>query len=1289
MATVAKTLGFVWRCPSARGRLVIGCLAGGAEGLTLAAFSYLLATSLSVLAHAGNLDRVANARISGGFVALGVFAFVTEALKTWGLESAAEQAHVRLRVEWLQAWLRQDAAYLDVHDMAGVATTITTQADRYRQAVGKRLGTGLQLLVATLSTMAFAIYSNWPTALVVLAAAPLAWAASYYATVVGRKVAVIRGSAYSEAGSIAYATVSAIRTVLSLNALPQLILDYQAATQKAFERCTAFLVETGLSNGLSFASPLVLNAILTLFGTYLVYTEIAATGCDPSGSVGAPCVNTGPAIMGAFLAMFFSATSAARLGWAWESFDGARVVVAQVLEVQNRVAGAKEERFYHDEGSGHGYPLDGVEESAPRKLKAILPRFDIDSATPGGLRPSKIAGQVSFKNVHFAYATRPGNPVLKGMDLQIEAGQSVGFCGPSGQGKSTIVSLIERFYDPMQGSIELDGINLKDINVSYLRSRIGLVGQEPTLFATTIADNIRFGNLSADDEQIVAAAKMANAHGFILSFPDAYETYVGDKGIQLSGGQKQRIALARVLVANPSLLLLDEATSALDNESERIVQAALDKAINELKPTTVMIAHRLSTIRNCDVIVFIDDGRVVEKGTHEELMAKPNGSYRNLVEKQQRPVNGGSLVSTAAGSKRESKESGSTTVHLSFRDVDFAYPTRPERTILRSFSLNIHQGETLALCGPSGQGKSTLVALIERFYDPINGSVAYFGCNVRELNLQWYRDAVGYVGQEPTLFGDTIANNIAFGLPGASREQIVEAARQAHALDFIDAFPDGFDTLIGEGGTGLSGGQKQRIAIARALIKKPKLLLLDEATSALDTESERIVQETLTELMTLSEVTTIVIAHRLGTIRDADRIAYIANGRVEEIGSHDDLMAKPNGQYRRLVEGHKDEATLNDAKGKRRRSSMSYFEMEDLDADWKPIMVEDETGAFSARRARQMASPDAGYLSAGALGALTVGSVYAVWGLLYALAQELLFTVVPPCYDCQATLDTLSAELRQKSFFLGLYWVLASMAAVVGFILTFWGFGLASERLNKRLRDQAFATLVRQEVGFFDRNSVGALASELQEDAARIQAFSGEPVRTLLIAVSSFASAQLVGLVFMWPFALLGLALVPLLYAGTSIKTGKLDYKPKKSTTPPMSPSGILVETLVNVRTVAALTLEKHRCQSYEQSLEETKATGFVMTGLVSGTGELADYWVRAALYYWAGYLLFTYPDQFTFFDFLVANAMLLLGVMGLGAALVGVSDRSQLEQSARRIFYLLDRQSAIDPLSKAGKKLD
>jgi len=245
----------------------------------------------------------------------------------------------------------------------------------------------------------------------------------------------------------------------------------------------------------------------------------------------------------------------------------------------------------------------------------------IDSHSDAGKKPEKVTGSIELKDVHFSYPSRPDTKVMDGYSLTVDAGTTVALVGASGSGKSTAIQLVERFYDPESGSVTLDGIDLKELNVKWLRDQIGLVGQEPVLFAGTIADNIAYALPGATRAQIEAAAKSANAHDFITEFELGYETDVGDKGSQLSGGQKQRVAIARAIIKDPKILLLDEATSALDTESERIVQAALDGLVSKTRRTTIVVAHRLSTIRNADKIAVVDAGRIVEQGTFDELMA--------------------------------------------------------------------------------------------------------------------------------------------------------------------------------------------------------------------------------------------------------------------------------------------------------------------------------------------------------------------------------------------------------------------------------------------------------------------------------------------------------------------------------------------------------------------------------------------------------------------------------------------------------------------------------------------
>jgi ATP-binding cassette subfamily B (MDR/TAP) protein 1 len=278
------------------------------------------------------------------------------------------------------------------------------------------------------------------------------------------------------------------------------------------------------------------------------------------------------------------------------------------------------------------FPDLGKGAAAVQRVFAIIDRTPpIDSSDPSGDKPDPITGQLELRAVSFAYPSRPDSIVFKSFSLTIAPGTSLALVGQSGSGKSSVVGLIERFYDPVAGAVLLDGRDIKSLNLKWLRAHIGLVNQEPVLFSASVLDNIKYGNERATLEEVRAAARVANALDFVDKLPERFDTRVGEGGIQLSGGQKQRVAIARAVLKDPRILLLDEATSALDAESERLVQAALDAIM--VGRTTLVVAHRLSTIRNADRIAVVHQGRIVEMGAHDELMAAA-GSYSRLVRHQ-------------------------------------------------------------------------------------------------------------------------------------------------------------------------------------------------------------------------------------------------------------------------------------------------------------------------------------------------------------------------------------------------------------------------------------------------------------------------------------------------------------------------------------------------------------------------------------------------------------------------------------------------------------------------------
>ena len=270
-----------------------------------------------------------------------------------------------------------------------------------------------------------------------------------------------------------------------------------------------------------------------------------------------------------------------------------------------------------------------------RELLEEQPEFTLAAAGPAAAPSTELPalrGEVEFCDVHFRYASRPEVEVLKGISFTAKPGEKIALVGPSGSGKSTIISLILRFYDPHPGEIRVDGQPAAGYPLAWLRNQMSIVPQEALLFGGTIFENIAYGRPDATEAEVLEAARQAHAYEFITAFPEGFKTMVGERGVKLSGGQRQRVAIARAILKDPAILILDEATSSLDSESERLVQLALDRLMENR--TTFMIAHRLATVRRADRILVIQAGLLVESGTHDELFQQPNGLYRHLAELQ-------------------------------------------------------------------------------------------------------------------------------------------------------------------------------------------------------------------------------------------------------------------------------------------------------------------------------------------------------------------------------------------------------------------------------------------------------------------------------------------------------------------------------------------------------------------------------------------------------------------------------------------------------------------------------
>ncbi|KAL9304777.1 unnamed protein product [Arabidopsis thaliana] len=1145
-----------------------------------------------------------------------------------------ERQAARIRSTYLKTILRQDIGFFDVETNTGeVVGRMSGDTVLIQDAMGEKVGKFIQLVSTFVGGFVLAFIKGWLLTLVMLTSIPLlAMAGAAMALIVTR--ASSRGqAAYAKAATVVEQTIGSIRTVASFTGEKQAINSYKKFITSAYKSSIQQGFSTGLGLGVMFFVFFSSYALAIWFGGKMILEK----------------GYTGGAVINVIIIVVAGSMSLGQTSPCVTAFAAGQAAAYKMFETIKR--------------------------------KPLIDAYDVNGKVLEDIR-----GDIELKDVHFSYPARPDEEIFDGFSLFIPSGATAALVGESGSGKSTVISLIERFYDPKSGAVLIDGVNLKEFQLKWIRSKIGLVSQEPVLFSSSIMENIAYGKENATVEEIKAATELANAAKFIDKLPQGLDTMVGEHGTQLSGGQKQRIAIARAILKDPRILLLDEATSALDAESERVVQEALDRVM--VNRTTVIVAHRLSTVRNADMIAVIHRGKMVEKGSHSELLKVSEGAYSQLIRLQeinkdvktselssgssfrnsnlkksmegtssvgnssrhhslnvlglttgldlgshsqragqdetgtasQEPlpkvsltriaalnkpeipvlllgtvaaaingaifplfgilisrvieaffkpahelkrdsrfwaiifvalgvtslivsptqmylfaVAGGKLIrrirsmcfekavhmevawfdepqnssgtmgarlsadatliralvgdalslavqnvaSAASGliiaftaswelaliilvmlpligingfvqvkfmkgfsadakskyeeasqvandavgsirtvasfcaeekvmqmykkqcegpikdgikqgfisglgfgfsffilfcvyatsfyagarlvedgkttfnnvfqvffaltmaaigisqsstfapdsskakvaaasifaiidrkSKIDSSDETGTVVEnvkgdIELRHLSFTYPARPDIQIFRDLCLTIRAGKTVALVGESGSGKSTVISLLQRFYDPDSGHITLDGVELKKLQLKWLRQQMGLVGQEPVLFNDTIRANIAYGKgseEAATESEIIAAAELANAHKFISSIQQGYDTVVGERGIQLSGGQKQRVAIARAIVKEPKILLLDEATSALDAESERVVQDALDRVMV--NRTTIVVAHRLSTIKNADVIAVVKNGVIAEKGTHETLIKIEGGVYASLVQLH-------------------------------------------------------------------------------------------------------------------------------------------------------------------------------------------------------------------------------------------------------------------------------------------------------------------------------------------------------------------------------------------------
>jgi ATP-binding cassette subfamily B protein len=530
---------------------------------------------IDALTHPGNgqaeLDRTL-LWLLAVFAAVGVLGFARATLFTL----AGERVVARLRRRLFARVLDQEVAFFDAQRTGDLLSRLSADTGLLQNAVTINVSMGLRYVVGALGTIGVLFWTSPRLTLAMLAVVPLVAAGAVAFARAVRRASRQAQDALAEASAVADEALGSIRTVRSFAREQTHAAHYDARIDRVYAAGRRMALIYGAFQGWTgFLGYAGLAGILWYGGRLVLQ--------------GALSVGTLTSFLVYTLALAFSMAGLSSLFGDFQRALGASERVFELLE----------------------------------RAPLLPPR--------GGERPARCDGHMRLEGIAFAYPTRPDAQVLHGIDLELAPGKVVALVGASGSGKSTVAALLLRFYDPASGRVTLDGRDLRELDPDWVREQVGLVAQEPVLFADSIEENIRYGRPGATRAQVEEAARAANAHDFVSALPDGYATMVGERGVRLSGGQRQRIAIARALLKDPRVLLLDEATSALDAESEYLVQQALERLMRGR--AVLVIAHRLSTVRTADKVMVLAEGRVIEDGSHDELLEK-NGAYRRLVERQ-------------------------------------------------------------------------------------------------------------------------------------------------------------------------------------------------------------------------------------------------------------------------------------------------------------------------------------------------------------------------------------------------------------------------------------------------------------------------------------------------------------------------------------------------------------------------------------------------------------------------------------------------------------------------------
>ncbi|XP_008542571.1 bile salt export pump isoform X2 [Equus przewalskii] len=489
--------------------------------------------------------------------------------------AAARQVQ-KIRKFYFRRIMRMEIGWFDCNSVGELSTRFSDDVNKINDAIADQMAIFIQRMTTSICGFLLGFYQGWKLTLVIISVSPLI---GIGAAIIGLSVSKFTDhelKAYAKAGSVADEVISSMRTVAAFGGEKKEVERYEKNLVFAQRWGIRKGIVMGFFTGFMWCLIFLCYALAFWYGSKLVLDE----GEYTAGT-----------LVQIFLGVIVGALNLGNASSCLEAFAAGRAAATSIFETIDR--------------------------------KPI-----IDCMSEDGYKLDRIKGEIEFHNVTFHYPSRPEVQILNNLSMVIKSGEMTGVVGSSGAGKSTALQLIQRFYDPSEGMVTLDGHDIRSLNIQWLRAQIGIVEQEPVLFSTTIAENIRYGREDATMEDIVRAAKEANAYNFIMDLPQQFDTLVGEGGSQMSGGQKQRIAIARALVRNPKILLLDMATSALDNESEAMVQEALSKI--QRGRTIISVSHRLSTVRAADVIIGFEQGTAVERGTHEELLER-KGVYFTLV----------------------------------------------------------------------------------------------------------------------------------------------------------------------------------------------------------------------------------------------------------------------------------------------------------------------------------------------------------------------------------------------------------------------------------------------------------------------------------------------------------------------------------------------------------------------------------------------------------------------------------------------------------------------------------